>query len=165
MKRIPTLACAAILAATPLHFALAQDGQEAAVMAVIENVFPGYTDPGLRGLHSAKCKRFASRTDRQRGEFRKFPRRGDASEGSRREEHDAGVHHLRGPAEVPALGVSRRRHRRPADRTSGRVGQVPHARPTRSVNDDDLLDPGGQEPQPAHALNKSEIWAPLLERG
>jgi hypothetical protein len=46
MKRIPTLACAAILAATPLHFALAQDGQEAAVMAVIENVFPGYTDPG-----------------------------------------------------------------------------------------------------------------------
>ncbi|MGI1660872.1 hypothetical protein ACRDNQ_01425 [Palleronia sp. KMU-117] len=46
MSRTLAFACAAALAVSPLHVALAQDGQEAAVMKVIENVFPGYSDPG-----------------------------------------------------------------------------------------------------------------------
>jgi hypothetical protein len=65
MNRIPTLACAAILAATPLHIALAQDGQKAGVMAVIENVFPGYTDPGyadcvLKNASASEAERIAN---------------------------------------------------------------------------------------------------------
>jgi hypothetical protein len=65
MKRISTLACAAMLAAAPISGALAQDGQEAGVMAVIENVFPGYTDPGyadcvLQNADASQAERIAN---------------------------------------------------------------------------------------------------------
>jgi hypothetical protein len=65
MKRIPTFACAAILAAAPLQFAIAQGGQEAGVMAVIENVFPGYSDPGyadciLQNANESQAERIAN---------------------------------------------------------------------------------------------------------
>jgi len=65
MKRISTLACAAMVAAAPLHLALAQDAQEAGVMAVIENVFPGYTDPGyadciIQNANASQAERIAS---------------------------------------------------------------------------------------------------------
>ena len=65
MKRLSTLACAAMFAAAPLHLALAQDGQEAGVMAVIENVFPGYTDPGyadcvLQNADASQAERIAN---------------------------------------------------------------------------------------------------------
>jgi hypothetical protein len=64
MKCVPTFACAAVLAATPLQFALAQEGQEAGVMAVIENVFPGFTDPGyadciLKNANASQAERIA----------------------------------------------------------------------------------------------------------
>jgi hypothetical protein len=45
MKRTTSLVLAALIAAAPLA-AVAQEGQEADVMKVIENVFPGFTDPG-----------------------------------------------------------------------------------------------------------------------
>jgi hypothetical protein len=45
MKRTMSLVLAALIASAPL-VAPAQEGQEADVMKVIENVFPGFTDPG-----------------------------------------------------------------------------------------------------------------------
>jgi hypothetical protein len=45
LKRIRSLVLAVLFASAPL-VATAQEGQEADVMKVIENVFPGFTDPG-----------------------------------------------------------------------------------------------------------------------
>lgn len=45
MNRTTSLVLAALIAGLPLA-APAQEGQEADVMKVIENVFPGFTDPG-----------------------------------------------------------------------------------------------------------------------
>ena len=65
MKRKAAFACAALLAFGSIPAALAQEGQEAAVMKVIENVFPGYSDPGyadciMQNANAAQTERIVN---------------------------------------------------------------------------------------------------------